>query len=88
MQQQPGDIPDNVLQLVRTMVQHPTFKTLMTAVRARTPGRPSTDQAPSTAAQQAFLRQGFEEAIELVESIAFENPNAGEELPAVLDPRD
>lgn len=88
MQQTASVIPQEVIPLAQTMTQHPTFKTLVAAVRARTPGRSPTDAAPTTVAQQAFLRQGFEEALDLIETIAFEKAEEAAEIPAALDPRD
>ena len=88
MQQDQSVLPAEVIPLAQALVQHPTFKSLIAAVRSRTPGRPTTDQQPTTVAQQGFLRQGFEEAIELIESLPFERPVEDDGIPAALDPRD
>ncbi len=60
------------------------------ALYERRPPAPISSDSPSTAAQQFFLRQGFEKAIEEIEKLPRElDPVATPPFsPAILDTRD
>ena len=82
----PGTLSPDTAVVAANLIASPTFQLLITTVRQVTPSHPEVGDAAHVAAQKAFLRQGFELALETL--INLPRATLNPQVAPIFDTRD
>lgn len=65
-------LPKEQLDAAQKILANPFFQNLLEVVKARAPAQPSVTSAPNQQIAEAFLRQGYEQALVAFLSVPYE----------------